>query len=710
MKRQAFLLGFFSTGGQILLLRELVSSFNGNELLIGIAFFGWMIAIALGAIFGGRIKIKLPPTALFIIGAIILPGLIIDIRLIPLLLTTVIGEVIPFSTAALCSMALMIPIGFVSGRLFTAIARREHRPAASVVVVYLFEGLGAFVGGAAITALIGVVFSTLAMSLAIGAVVVILLFESDSRPGILVQAVLLMAVLVLIWFQVSELDLAIDRHKYRAYRVEKTFDTHYSHQTILSRENTFTLLTDNMVEAVYPDQVGTENTLIPPLLYHPGIKRILIIGRAEFGIRQLAGSLTGLMITAVDPRPSLDGEIDRYLPADGPLLRDSDDPLKYFIRHNSAHFYDLIILNPGPPDNYRNGRFLTERFLGLTKTLLKSDGILYYPSDYDTDRYISPEKKELLTVIFYTLEANFRHVHIWPGEKTLFLASDSDCFKIPAGALFARIDSLGYMPQYINQAYLADRLNELRVDRLEQAVSEKSGINTIEKPILEYLQAIYRSQTGPLDRNIVPYIFKENKWVIFIPGIILLLFLVLVMGRQKRRRFGLFLYFTAGVVSLSLELIAFYLYQATAGSLYAEMSILIGVFMLGLSLGTYYSYRINKENLEFPALLLLLTAAVILLVTHHRINPGALLFYHIFFLFTVALATGSLFVAATDRYYYGRAEVNRGIGYAMEILGSAIGALLTTTILLPLIGLPWLLGAIIIILILSLVGAIITAG
>ena len=54
MNRQGFLLGFFSTGAQVLLLRELVSSLNGSELFIGTALFGWLIAVAAGAYLGGR--------------------------------------------------------------------------------------------------------------------------------------------------------------------------------------------------------------------------------------------------------------------------------------------------------------------------------------------------------------------------------------------------------------------------------------------------------------------------------------------------------------------------------------------------------------------------------------------------------------------------------------------------------------------------------
>jgi hypothetical protein len=83
--------------------------------------------------------------------------------------------------------------------------------------------------------------------------------------------------------------------------------------------------------------------------------------------------------------------------------------------------------------------------------------------------------------------------------------------------------------------------------------------------------------------------------------------------------------------------------------------------------------------------------------------------YHMFFQFTVAIATGTLFVAATNRYYQAGLEANRGHGYATELVGSAIGALFAMTLILPAIGLQWLLASVGGLLLLALAGSILTA-
>jgi hypothetical protein len=278
-------------------------------------------------------------------------------------------------------------------------------------------------------------------------------------------------------------------------------------------------------------------------------------------------------------------------------------------------------------------------------------------------------------------------------------------FNLPYDSLISRFDRLPYQPKYVNPDYLIDRLNDFKIERVHEAVQKTAIVNSLERPLLVNYQALYRAMTRKTEEPIVKSFVEDPYLAVMPPIVIILFFLLSLLGRRKRRNFGLFLYLLAGLVSLSMELISFYIYQSLAGSLYSEMGILIGAFMLGLALGTWYSIRLGGARLEYPALLLLLTAAVVFLATYGRVSPSILIFYHILFLFTVAVATGSLFVAATDRFYFGRSRTNRGLGYAFEIIGSSIGALFSVAIFLPLIGLQWLIGSFIILIALSLGGA-----
>jgi hypothetical protein len=134
------------------------------------------------------------------------------------------------------------------------------------------------------------------------------------------------------------------------------------------------------------------------------------------------------------------------------------------------------------------------------------------------------------------------------------------------------------------------------------------------------------------------------------------------------------------------------------------MAVLIGTFMLGLALGTYFANCTSGFSIGGLSILTLAAAAVLFGLTWQLIDYRLALIYHALFLLVVALATGSLFVAATRRYYTSDLNENRGFGYAAELAGSAVGALLTTTVLLPVIGVNWLLFALVIICSLALVG------
>lgn len=712
MNRKAFLLGFYSIGGQVLLLRELVSSLNGDELFIGTALFGWLVSVAVGAYIGGAKRLTVSSSFLFIIGALLLPCVIIAARLSPLVATDVIGEIIPFSKAALISSIMMLPVGIISGWLFSSITREGRSPSASILQVYLFEGIGAFVGGVMMVMLVGEMLSTLGMAF-MASVIVIGGLSLEHKGGKIINVILLAAATLAIFFLtrkvVPPLDLYVDGVKYRSYQVEDSFDTHYGHQAILSRDSTYILLTDNTIEISYPDLLTAENLLIPPLVYKPDAQKVLFIGRAEFGLMQLADSLPDLSITALDPRQTLSSKLDAVVPSTGSIVRIDDDPMAFFSRSQRARAYDIIIVNTGELDNHKNSRLLTDRFLTMAKSMLKRDGIVFFPTRYDSDRYITLEEKQLLSVIYNVFKSSFDYVALWPGNMTLLFASDAPVFNIPYDSIISRLSNLGYAPQFVSENYLHDRLNELKMERLSAAVESSDDVNSLDRPVVPHYQAVYRAKASPFDRRVMSFILGRPVWLLGIPLSILVFMTLSCTSRTKKKRYGLFLYYIAGIVSLSLELISFYVYQSSAGSLYSEMAVLIGAFMLGLAFGTYYSMRIGKEGLEYPALLMLLTATLIFLATFDRTNPQVLLLYHLFFLFAVAAGTGSLFVAATNRYYPTGSSANRGAGYACELIGSAVGALLSITVLLPVMGLRWLLISLAVLLVVAFLGSFLTA-
>lgn len=697
MNRQAFLLGLFSVGGQVLLLRELTASLNGDELFIGTALFGWLVSVALGAYLGGKYHLKIKPVHLFYIGVILLPVMVVIIRLSPLVMTDVVGEIVPFSNAALFSIVMMFPVGIISGWLFSSITRQGKKAESAVVLVYLLEGLGAFAGGLMITLLVGAVVSTLEMSVILGVLVICGYFitdRSEKKRGMALALPFGLILLVVTRLVIPYLDVSLEEIKYGSYEVEKSFDTHYGHQVFLSRNDMRIFITDNRVEAVYPERMTVENLLLPPLVYHEKPGKILFVGRAEFGLSQAVDVFPNLSVTSVDSRKVLNSTLDQHLPVVPTTNRLNNDPVAYFSQNGIEDKYDIIILNPGEPDSYKSSRLLSVEGLAGVKECLGAGGILSIVTPYDTDRYINPESKVLLSMIYNNVGDNFKEVTFWPGTTTILLASDAPLFDIPYDAVISRLNGLAYAPQFLNEDYLYDRLNEFKISRLKDAVGNTPLHSSLNKPLLPHYQSLYRAVPGSFDKKLFSMIFEQGNWLGLIPALIILFFITAVVSEKRKHTggyFGLFLYFTAGLMSLSLELVSFYVYQSKAGSLYAEMAVLIGAFMLGLAIGTYLAVKLNKKAIGVYSLIVFLLVIFVFNSTCQIVPSGWQILYHLVFLFIMAMATGALFVAATGQYYRNRTQSNRGAGYAVEITGSSLGALLATTVFLPVIGLSWLL-------------------
>ncbi|UCG61100.1 MAG: hypothetical protein JSV52_12330 [Candidatus Zixiibacteriota bacterium] len=692
MKRRAFLLGFFAIGGQVLLLRELVASLNGDELFISTALFGWLLAVALGAYFGGKPQLRADSARLFAVGAVLLVLTVIAIRVIPMIIGQLPGEVVTFSTSVLISILAMLPVGFITGWLFPTIAVFETRVRASIVGAYLFEGLGAFVGGLAILFVVGGLLSALETAVAIGAIVSAAGFVFSYRRW-WIRVPVLAALVAFLWFIVpliSIVELSLERYRHEPFEIKETFDTPYGRQTLLAREGELVLLTDNTVEAVSPEHSAAENRIIAPLVYRPDARYVLHIGRAEFGVGQIVDSIGRVEIWSVDPRTQLTQTVDRHILPPFTLTRSEGDLFTY-TAGLKVRRHDIVILDVGSLDTYKSSRYVTPYAMSRVKSTLARGGVLLIPVAYDTDRFVGPEEEQILSTIHSVIGDNFEYTEIWPGNPTLFFASDSSLFDLPYDTMIARLDSLPYQAQFISDNYLFDRLEGLKRERLYNAAFQPAMPNTVDRPLLPHLQALFRSKANAIDHAVIGEIVKRPYWTIAVPAVFVLFFLITIVTRSIRGRFALFLYFVAGFVSLSLELVSFYVYQSFAGSLYSEMAVLIGAFMLGLALGTFFASRSARGEIAHIGLFILFVITIGFELSYARLPISWALYYHTFFLLVCAAATGILFVGATRQFYGEQSRENRGLGYAYEIAGSSLGSLFTVTVLLPVIGLTWLL-------------------
>ena len=155
-----FAYGLFSISAQTLIFREFITSFESNDITIGIFFACWFLWIAIGAMLVNRSK-RLTDFLLANIEMLYLsylPAFVLQVLLI-IHIRQIAGiapyTLLPIPAALLLSALVNAPVSFITGLLFPLTCRwvaLETTPAVSRV--YLLESLGSFIGGLGTTVLL----------------------------------------------------------------------------------------------------------------------------------------------------------------------------------------------------------------------------------------------------------------------------------------------------------------------------------------------------------------------------------------------------------------------------------------------------------------------------------------------------------------------------------------------------------------------------
>lgn len=116
-------IGCYATIAQVILIREFLNVFYGNELCLGIVFGAWFLGIATGAFAGAKVEHAFQHAftvfiiTLFVL-CLVLPVQIFFIRGVRGFLSVGIGEYIPLIPLILISFGLILPLSFAIGFIF----------------------------------------------------------------------------------------------------------------------------------------------------------------------------------------------------------------------------------------------------------------------------------------------------------------------------------------------------------------------------------------------------------------------------------------------------------------------------------------------------------------------------------------------------------------------------------------------------------------
>lgn len=677
LKISAFILGSTSIIAQVILLREFMAVFNGNELAIGLVLANWMILTGLGAFLGKfplRLKKAFP---------VIVSGLLI-LSVLPFLTTFLInflknivfpiGAMINLFQTFFASLLLLMPFCLVSGFLFTFIAScySEIRRQNETGSVYGFESVGSTIGGLLSGLLFIFVFSSieslLVLAIVNGLVLFLINLQRSGRKRIWVPLLVVIPAFVLLFFHPEK---KIRSLVYPNQEIVVSKDSPYGNIVITRRENLWSVYNNNVLLFDSENFMLNEEAVHFPMLQHPHPANILLVSGGISGQIAEIRKYGKISIDYVEDNRWLLALMKDTLRkmTDENLNLFATDPLR-FIRKTQKS-YDVAILNLPDPSTMQSNRFYTLEFYKLLKQKLSQGAVISFGIQAPPN-YLNSEAVDLNSTLFATLKKVFQNVLIIPGEKNYFLASDGPLTSNIAQA----VQEKQVENRYVNPYYIDDSLLKSRAENILAALNPAAEINQNLKPVSYFQQLFFWLSQ-----------FKGKYGLMAVCAAILSLFVFFGGSTPSKTMF------LTGFSASGLEILLLFGLQVFFGNIYLLTSFVFTGFMLGLAAGSFFgkSFKSTPEKsyLSVTQIVIGVFAAVISvsLFSPEMADLAPAIVYSLFLAATVLIGglTGFQFTQASLIRTGSYADIS-GKTYSYDLIGSAMGALATAIFLVPKLG------------------------
>ncbi len=638
-----FALGVAAVVTQLALLREMLSVFTGNELVLGIVLGNWLLLTGLGTALGRTAHRLRQPLR-------VLTGMQVLIAILPLLQVVALrtlrdvvflpGAQIGVMGTLTGSFVVLAPFCLVSGYMLTlacaVLAERDE-----IGRVYVADNLGSILGGALFSLVLVMLLdhfgallipAVLNLSLAI-----IMGWVFGARVLGIVAAVLLASLGFM-----TDMDERTTALQYRGQQVVFRGNSPYGRLVVTESagqrnfiENGVPLFSTHNTEQI-------EETVHYAMAQRPAARRVLLIGGGVSGTARELQKYPAAAVTYVELDPLI-------LRVAGVAAVNTDGRL--YVRQ-SAERFDVIIVDVPAPSTLQLNRYYTAEFFAETKRLLGDNGVLAL-SVGRYENYLSPELARLLATTHQTLRASYRHVLMLPGGRVFFLASDGGLTTEMAGQLPAGLKWL--TPEYLEAMLTPDRLADLR-----RAIAMPVKLNRDYEPVLYFAQLRQWLRQFPVGFGVLE------------AGLLLVLFIYLL-----RLKAPALVVFAGGFAASVLQIVLLLGFQIVYGSLYRGLGLLVTLFMAGLAVGAWFA---NRRRVSLAWLAIGLGVLAVLLPVSVRIG-------WLIPLVTFGLAglVGMEFPAAC-RLDTADAPTTAGRLFTADFVGACLGALLASTLLIPLVG------------------------
>lgn len=663
--------GISSVVTQLLIIREFLSQFQGNEFVIALILFNWLILGGIGTLLSRWITRNFWKATVQRLGclSLILAGLsavqIIGIRYFRDVFF-IHGSSVGFYPTLVFIFFTIAPycllLGFVLP--YSLFVIRTENPDYPGTRIYIFDNLGDVSGGALfsfvlvfwVTPLKAVFFANLPLLLS-----VFLLFStiSQNRFAFYLGLVLTFVVLVAGIF-LEPLSLVPPEGRSAYYD-----ESRYGRIEIRKNQEQLTLFLGGIPLFGNQNLAMAEETIHYPLSQTARTKNVLLIS-AEGGMMTELEKYRPASVDYVELDPKVADVQFRF----GLLKRIPG--LKVIYQDGRAYLastskkYDAIIVNLSEPDTFQINRFFTDRFYELAREHLNRQGVLSFAMK-GFDNYLAEPQRQKLSSVYNTLKTYFKHILLLPGQKIFFLCSNQ-----PLDAdIPALLAEKGIHTRYIRGYYYGNLTRE-RIERLNSLIDDQTPKNTDYFPQLMrlmFLQWFAKFSSSP---------------TAFLMALAVLSIIYLFRISSEE-----FVLFSTGWMVMGSEILVIFAFQIFFGYIYTQIGLIVTVFLAGLLPGAWFGDRLRKRSKQTLAvadglLILLMGLLVMVLLQGGYHLPAA---FYLGVGFVVSLICGFQFPVALYLRGGDAPAVTRT--FSADLIGAACGTLVTSVVLIPYFGIIW---------------------
>ncbi|MCD6093590.1 MAG: hypothetical protein J7J51_02200 [Candidatus Omnitrophica bacterium] len=724
-------LGISALIGQVALIRELTSTFQGNELSLGIALGSWLLGNALGSYLSKRLIPKIKDKLSSIIVLQILISLFLYSQLFFARTIKTFAHIpfyelaTPFSIFSF-SLLILSPLSFICGfafvllckvypvksaaggaakPLFNRVNASQKETSQKIGQAYILEAVGTTIGGILFSYLLIKYLHSFQIAALLGILnlgLAFLLSLNHSKKALIFLSSFLLLGNVFLFFKGSDyLQRTSAEKQWQGRELLEYRDSIYGNIAVLKKGREFSIYGSGKLFFTTADKEFEEELVHLSLLQHPLPERVLLIGGGISHIEELFKyPLKRVDYVELDPllikiNQRLLSQHQKQI-LQNPELNINFTDGRFFVK-NCRQKYDVIILNLPDPSTLQLNRFYTQGFFKEISKILDKKGIfsLHISS---SAVYLNPQSARYNSSIYQTVRSVFPYTVIIPGEVLYIIASPANIPTSDIKILTQRWRKRNLNTKYFTSHHLYDKFDPEKIGYVLKSLAKaKTQINLDFHPISFYYNLIvYNSFFHPHRVGFWEAISHLDIKII----LILISIFYLLIRWKKINIFSVskLCIFTTGFAGLCLETVILLSFQILYGYIYAKLGVIIAAFMVGIAAGAWLSTK-SLTRATPPKTLAKLESsiavyALILPLLLFVASKGILLRGGIFFLLAAIIGglVGAEFPVVNHLFLSQKKELNsqieKSVGaiYAADLLGGFSGAILTSVFLIPILG------------------------